>query len=55
MVDVCRLQKVGWGGGGGVVGFWECRGDLCCGGLEIEMELVLWHLWSSNSVRRWWK
>ena len=29
-----------------MLGSWGCmEGDVCCGGLEKQMELLVWELW----------
>ena len=44
MIDACCLQVVRWRGQGarmlGING-----GDISCGGLEKQMDLVVWALW----------
>ena len=31
------------------------EGDLNCGSLKMEMELIVWQLCLRTCVRRWWK
>ena len=53
MIDVCCLQEMRWREHGArMLG---CRkGDISCGGLEKEMELVVWELWRS-CMKMWEK
>ena len=44
-IDVCCLNEVRWRGLGARMLWMKGRRYISCGGLETEMELVVWELW----------